>query len=425
MDFITELKWRALVKDMVPGTDKLLKSKPVSGYIGFDPTSTSLHVGSLSQVMLLKLFQMSGHKPIVVIGGATGMVGDPSGKSEERNLLSEEEVRHNSECIRRQLERFLEFGKGASSAEMVNNYEWYREMKILDFLREIGKHLTINYMLAKDSVKSRLDTGISFTEFSYQLFQAYDFLWLFGHRNCRLQMGGSDQWGNITAGVELIRRMTGQESYGLTIPLITKADGGKFGKTESGNIWLDPALTSPYKFYQFWINTSDDDAPHYLRVFTQLTKSDVEALDREHRKNPQHRVIQKKLAEELTALVHSKTDLEAVMRASEILFGKAAKEALASLDEKTFLEVFEGVPQFRLAASEVDGGINIIELVAAKTRVFPSKSEARRTLKEGGLSVNKDRIAADDHVIRKSDLLNNRYLLVQKGKKNYFIIKVL
>jgi tyrosyl-tRNA synthetase len=420
---MTELKWRGLIKDIVPGTDSLLKSRPVAGYIGFDPTATSLHVGSLSQVMLLRLFQLCGHKPIVVIGGATGMIGDPSGKSEERSLLSEEEVRHNGECIRRQLTRFLDFDKGPTAAEVVNNYQWYREMNVLQFLRETGKHVTINYMMAKDSVRSRLDTGMSFTEFSYQLLQAYDFLWLFSHKNCRLQMGGSDQWGNITAGAELIRRMAGQDVYALTIPLITKSDGGKFGKTEAGNVWLDAAMTSPYKFYQFWINTPDHDAPHYLRVFTQLPKREVEAIEKEHNKVPHLRVVQKRLAEELTAMVHSRADLDSAARASEILFGRAAKEQLASLDEQTFLEVFEGVPQFQIAASELDGEANVVELLATKTKVFPSKSEVKRTLKEGGLSVNKDRIGSEDHVIGRSDLLNERYLLVQKGKKNFYIIK--
>jgi len=424
MDFLSELRWRGLIKDIIPGTEQVLKTPPVPGYIGFDPTATSLHVGSLSQVMLLRLFQQCGHKPIVVIGGATGMIGDPSGKSEERGLLSEEEVRHNGECIKRQLSRFLEFGKGPTDAEMMNNFEWYREVSLIDFLRDTGKHLTVNYMMAKDSVKSRLSTGISFTEFSYQLLQAYDFLWLFGHKNCRLQMGGSDQWGNITAGAELIRRMAGQDAFGMTIPLITKVDGSKFGKTEAGNIWLDPALTSPYKFYQFWINTPDEDAPHYLHVFTQLSKSQVASLERAHSKAPHERVMQKKLAEELTALVHSSADLEAAARASEILFGKAAREELARLPEKTFLEVFEGVPQFHVGVSEFDGGVNIIELTATQTKVFPSKSEARRAIKEGGLSVNKVRITDHDHKIQSDDLLNKRYLLVQKGKKNYFIIKV-
>jgi tyrosyl-tRNA synthetase len=424
MDFISELKWRGLIKDMIPRTDELLKSKPVTGYIGFDPTATSLHVGSLAQVMLLRLFQKCGHKPIVVLGGATGMIGDPSGKSEERNLLSEDEVRHNGECLRRQLTRFLDFGSGPNAAELLNNYEWYRSMNLLHFLRDVGKHLTINYMVAKDSVKSRMDTGISYTEFTYQLLQAYDFLWLLGHKNCRLQMGGSDQWGNITAGTELCRRIAGQDVFGLTIPLITKADGGKFGKTETGNVWLDPKMTSPYKFYQFWINTPDHDAPHYLHVFTQLSKSDVSELEREHAKAPQQRLIQKRLAEELTVLVHSRQDLEAAARASEILFGKAAKDELAALDEQTFLDVFEGVPQFSIARADLNGGCNIVELLSTRTQVFASKSEVRRTLKEGGLSVNKERVGSDDRAIVTEDLLNQRYLLVQKGKKNYFIIKV-
>lgn len=422
MDFISELKWRGLVKDMVPGTEELLKQAPVVAYIGFDPTATSLHVGSLAQVMLLRLFQRCGHKPIVLVGGATGMVGDPSGKSEERNLLTEAEIRTNSEAMKKQLERFLEFGDAPTDAEMVNNYDWFQDIGLLDFLRDTGKHLTLNYMMAKESVKSRLETGISFTEFSYQLLQAYDFLWLNQNRNCQLQMGGSDQWGNITAGGELVRRMTGNEVFGLTIPLIKKADGGKFGKTEAGNIWLDPQMTSPYKFYQFWINASDDDAPNYLRAFTGISQEEAEALEADHAKAPHERLMQKAVAEEMTRLVHSEDALQSAIQASGILFGKSTKEQLQQLDETTLLDVFDGVPQFDVSKDALSAGLNVIELTAEKTQVFNSKGEARRSIKEGGLSINKQRVGGEDHAVSSNDLLNSKYLLVQRGKKNYYLV---
>jgi len=427
MNFVEDLKWRGMIHDMMPGTEEQLKKEMTAAYIGFDPTSDSLHVGSFAQIMLLKRFQMSGHKPIVLVGGATGMIGDPSGKSQERNLLDEEALNRNLEGIKTQLMRFLEFEKGENKAEVVNNYDWMKEQSFLSFIRDIGKHITVNYMMSKESVKKRIGeeskVGMSFTEFSYQLVQGYDFYWLYKNMNCKLQMGGSDQWGNITTGTELIRRKEGGEAFALTIPLITKSDGGKFGKTEQGNVWLDKKYTSPYKFYQFWLNVSDEDAEKYIKVFTLLSKEEIEQLIKNHQEAPHLRLLQKRLAEEITVMVHSREDYDAAVDASQILFGNATFDALAKIDEETFLSVFEGVPQFELSKNDLLKGLNIVDLLAEKTQVFPSKGELRRTIQGGGLSVNKEKVTEADALIDGKQLLNNKYLLVQKGKKNYFIIK--
>jgi tyrosyl-tRNA synthetase len=423
MNFVEELKWRGMLHDIMPGTEELLNKESASGYIGFDPTSDSLGVGNLVQMMTLLHFQRAGHKPIALVGGATGMVGDPSGKSQERNLLSEDILQHNLECQKKQLEKFLDFNCGANSAEIVNNYDWFKDFKFLDFIRETGKHITVSYMMAKDSVQSRLESGISFTEFTYQLVQGYDFYYLWKNKNVKLQMGGSDQWGNIVTGTELIRRKDGGEAYALTTKLIAKADGTKFGKTESGNIWLDPKKTSPYKFYQFWMNASDADAASYIRIFTLMNKEEIESLEKEHAAAPHLRALQKTIAKDITIRVHSEKDYESAVEASEILFGNSATEKLKTLSEQMLLDVMEGVPQSEVDATIFSDGVNLIELLAEKTTIFPSKGEARKMIQAGGVSVNKLKVADINFKVSSGDLLNSRYLLVQKGKKNYFLIK--
>ncbi|HPB04619.1 MAG TPA: tyrosine--tRNA ligase [Prolixibacteraceae bacterium] len=427
MNFIEELKWRGMIHDMMPGTEEQLKREMTSAYVGIDPTADSLHIGHLVSVMMLKHLQVCGHRPIVLVGGATGMIGDPSGKSQERNLLDENTLRHNQDCLKKQLSRFLDFSSGAQNqALLVNNYDWMKEFSFLGFIRDIGKHITVNYMMSKDSVKKRLagegTSGLSFTEFTYQLVQGTDFLHLYKTLQCKLQMGGSDQWGNITTGTELIRRIEGGEAFALTCPLITKADGGKFGKTESGNVWLDPERTSPYAFYQFWLNTSDADAEKYIKIFTLLKKEDVETLIAEHNQAPHLRLLQKKLAEEVTTMVHSKEALNSAIEASQILFGQGTAEQLKTLDEKTFLDIFDGVPRYTIPASELAEGVNILDLLADKTVVFPSKSELRRTIQANGLSVNKEKIQSPETVINNSWLIAGKYLVAQKGKKNYYMI---
>jgi len=422
MIFIEELRWRGMIHDMMPGTEEQLQKESTSGYIGFDPTADSLHIGNLLPIMLLVHFQRCGHKPIALVGGATGMIGDPSFKSEERKFLDEDTLRHNLSCQKRQLEKFLDFNCGANSAEIVNNYDWFRGFSFLDFLREVGKHITVNYMMAKDSVKKRLETGISFTEFSYQLIQGYDYYHLYKEKNCRLQMGGSDQWGNIVTGTELIRRLDAGDAYALTCPLVTKADGGKFGKSEKGNVWLDPSRTSPYVFYQFWLNTSDEDAEKYIKLFTLLSQSEIEALTNEHRLAPHLRILQKKLAGEVTLMVHSSRDLDTAIEASEILFGKGTAETLKKLDEATFLNVFEGVPQYEINKDLLQTGINILDLLGEVTAVFPSKGEAKRMIKGGGVVLNKEKVENEALSVGTGHLLNERYLLIQKGKKNYYLI---
>jgi len=425
MNFIEELRWRGMIHDMMPGTEEQFAKEMTSAYIGFDPTGDSLHIGSLVQIMILIHLQKAGHKPFALVGGATGMVGDPSGKSAERNLLDNDTLNHNLNCIQKQLERFLDFNRGTNSAEMVNNYDWFKNMNFLDFIRDVGKHISINYMLAKDSVKSRLETGMSFTEFSYQLVQGYDFYWLWKNKNCKVQLGGSDQWGNIVTGTELIRRKGGGEAFACTTPLIKKADGSKFGKTEGGNVWLDKTKTSSYKFYQYWINASDEDAVNYIRIFTLKTKTEIEALEKEHTAAPHLRVLQKALAEDITIRVHSKEDFDAAVSASEVLFKKGA-EALAglkSMSEAIFNDVFEGVPQAEIALIEMEAGIAIVDVLVAKTNFLSSNSEARRALKENSISVNKDKIE-EDSILTTKDLINGKYILIQKGKKNYFLVKV-
>jgi tyrosyl-tRNA synthetase len=426
MNFIEELRWRGMIHDVMPGTEEQLLKEMTTAYIGYDPTSDSLHIGNLATIMMLVHFQRAGHKPVALVGGATGMIGDPSGKSEERNLLDETVLRHNQACIRKQLEKFLDFDCGANSAEMVNNYDWMKEFSFLQFLRDVGKHITVNYMVAKDSVKKRMESGngISFTEFTYQLVQGFDFCHLYETRNVRLQMGGSDQWGNIVTGTELIRRKLGGEAYALTCPLITRADGGKFGKSESGNVWLDPQKTSPYQFYQFWLNTSDADAAEYIRKFTLLEKEEIEELQKQHTEAPHLRILQKALAEEITIRVHSREELRAALDASEILFGKGTTEKLMSLPEATLLSVFDGVPQSEVTRSDVENQPGIIDFLTDLTKIFPSKSEARRMLKEGCILVNKTRVD-ESSVVNAQWLINNRYILVQKGKKSYFLVKTL
>ncbi|TKB08197.1 tyrosine--tRNA ligase [Desulforhopalus sp. IMCC35007] len=428
MNFVEELTWRGMIHDIMPGTEEQLKKEMTSAYIGIDPTADSLHIGHLVSVMMLKHFQISGHKPIALVGGATGMIGDPSGKSAERNLLDEKTLRHNEDCLKRQLAKFLDFeSDAANAAELVNNYDWMKDFSFLDFIRDIGKHITVNYMMAKDSVKKRLSddakTGMSFTEFSYQLVQGTDFLHLYREKNCRLQMGGSDQWGNIVTGTELIRRKESGEAFALTCPLITKADGGKFGKTESGNIWLDPKLTTPYKFYQFWLNVSDADAEKYIKIFTLLGKEEIAELIKEQEAAPHLRPLQKRLAKEVTCMVHNEEEYDKAVEASEILFGNATTESLAKLDKETFLAVFEGVPTFEIDHAKLDAGVPIIELLAAETTVFPSKGEARRTIKGNGLSLNKAKVTDQEYLVTASDLINGTYLLLQKGKKSYFVIE--
>lgn len=426
-NFVEELRWRGMIHDIMPGTEEQLQKEMTVAYVGIDPTADSLHIGHLVGVMMLRHFQRAGHKPLALIGGATGMIGDPSMKSQERNLLDEATLRHNQEAIKKQLSKFLDFDSDApNSAELVNNYDWMKEFSFLDFIRIVGKHITVNYMMAKDSVKRRLagegTSGLSFTEFSYQLVQGYDFTYLNKTKGCKLQMGGSDQWGNITTGTELIRRMNGDEAFALTCPLITKADGGKFGKTESGNVWLDPRYTSPYKFYQFWLNVGDADAEKYIKIFTSLTKEEIESLVAEQNAAPHLRPLQKKLAEEVTVMVHSRQAYEAAVEASQILFGGATSEALHKIDEETLLSVFEGVPQFEISKDDLKEGIKAVDLLAEKTAVFPSKGEMRKTVQGGGVMINKEKLTAFDAVINEESLLNGKYILAQRGKKNYFLI---
>lgn len=416
-----------MIHTMMPGTDEQLAKEMTTAYLGIDPTADSLHIGHLCGVMMLRHFQRCGHKPLALVGGATGMIGDPSGKSAERNLLDEATLRHNQEAIKRQLAKFLDFDSDAPNrAEMVNNYDWTKDVTFLDFAREIGKHITVNYMMAKDSVQKRLNgearDGLSFTEFTYQLLQGFDFLHLYEHKNCRLQLGGSDQWGNITTGSELIRRKLGGEAYALTCPLITKADGGKFGKTESGNVWLDPRYTSPYKFYQFWLNVSDADAEKYLKIFTFLTKEEIEQLAKEHAENPGARPLQKRLAKEVTTMVHSEKDYEAAVEASQILFSNSAGEALKALDEQTLLDIFDGVPRFSVSKAELEAGVPVLDLLAVKTQVFPSKGEARKMIQGGGVSLNKEKLTDPAATIDASALLGGKYLHIQRGKKNHFLL---
>ncbi len=427
-DFVEELKWRGLIQDTIPGTEELLAKEQVTGYIGFDPTADSLHIGNLIPIIVLMHFQRAGHKPLAVIGGATGMIGDPSGKSAERNLLDEETLRKNEEGVKRQLERFLDFDPAKpNAAEMLNNYDWTKDVKLIDFVRNIGKHITVNYMMAKDSVKKRLNPeageseGMSFTEFTYQLFQGYDFLHLYRTKNCLLQMGGSDQWGNITTGTELIRRIEGGKAYALTVPLITKADGTKFGKTESGNVWLDPRRTSPYKFYQYWINTADADAEDYIKKFTFLSRDEIEDLIARHREAPHRRLLQKRLAEEVTRLVHGEEALQKAIEASQILFGKNVTDQLKQLDERTFLEIFEGVPGGTMPRQRLEEGIDIATALK-ESGFLPSLNEARRALKENSISVNKRKVGAD-YRLTPADLINDKYVLLQRGKKKYFILQ--
>ena len=426
-NFIEELKWRGLLHDVMPGTEEQLEREMTAAYIGFDPTADSLHIGHLTTVMLLKHFQLCGHKPVVLVGGATGMIGDPSGKSAERNLLDEKTLRHNQEAIKKQFALFLDFDSNApNAAVMVNNYDWMKGYSFLDFTRDIGKHITVNYMMSKDSVKKRISgeerEGMSFTEFTYQLVQGYDYLYLYEHQNCKLQMGGSDQWGNITTGSELIRRKTGGECFALTCPLITKADGGKFGKTEQGSVWIDPRYTSPYTFYQFWLNVSDEDAAKYIKIFTLLSKEEVEHAVVQHQTAPHERYLQKVLAREVTCMVHGKEEFEKAVDASRILFGQGTSDTLRQLDEATFLSIFDGVPQFEVAATDLP--LDVIELLSVKTSVFPSKGECRKMIQGGGLSLNKEKVATAELQIDASMLLQGKYLLVQKGKKNYTIIKI-
>jgi tyrosyl-tRNA synthetase len=427
MNFIEELKWRGMIHDVMPGTEEQLEKEMTSAYVGIDPTADSLHIGHLVSVMMLKHLQVCGHRPIVLVGGATGMIGDPSGKSQERNLLDETTLRHNQECLKKQLSRFLDFSSGEKNqALMVNNYDWMKEFSFLGFIRDIGKHITVNYMMSKDSVKKRLagegNSGLSFTEFTYQLVQGTDFLHLYQNHNCKLQMGGSDQWGNITTGTELIRRISGGEAYAMTCPLITKADGGKFGKTESGNVWLDPERTSPYTFYQFWLNTSDADAEKYIKIFTLLTQGQVAELITQHNEAPHLRILQKRLAEEVTTMVHSKEELDAAIEASQILFGQGTADQLKKLDEQTFLAVFDGVPQYNIALTELKVGINVVDLLTEKASVFPSKGELRRTIQGNGLNMNKEKVSNPDMILSSNDLIAGKYLLAQKGKKNYYIL---
>ena len=426
MNFAEELKWRGMVHDMIPGTEEYLKQGMATAYLGFDPTADSLHIGHLVGVMILRHFQRCGHRPIVLIGGATGMIGDPSGKSLERNLLDEETLRHNQEAIRRQLSRLIDFDSSApNAAVLVNNYDWMKGMGFLEFIRDIGKHITVNYMMAKDSVKKRFNgegDGMSFTEFTYQLVQGYDFMQLYRNYDCRLQLGGSDQWGNITTGVELIRRIEDGQAYGMTCPLIKKADGTKFGKTESGNVWLDARYTSPYKFYQFWLNVSDEDAKSYIRIFTFLDRETIEALVAEHEAAPHERRLQKTLARELTCMIHSREEYDKAVEASAILFGGATAEALHRLDEQTLLQVFDGVPQYRVSRSALETGISFPELCVERCSVFPSKSELRKLIQGGGVSMNKEKVESPERIVDTGDLIAGRYLVLQKGKKNYFLI---
>jgi tyrosyl-tRNA synthetase len=424
MNFVEELRWRGMLHDIMPGTEELLNKGMVSGYIGFDPTADSLHVGSLAQIMSLIHFQRAGHKPFALVGGATGMVGDPSGKSQERNLLSEDALQHNLAGIKAQLEKFLNFDCGDNSAQMVNNYDWFKNFTFLDFIRDVGKHITVNYMMAKDSVKNRIngDTGMSFTEFTYQLVQGYDFYYLWKNNNCALQMGGSDQWGNIVTGTELIRRKDAGEAYAITTQLIKKADGTKFGKTEGGNIWLDPEKTSPYKFYQFWLNTSDADAKTYIRIFTLFDRETIESLEVEHDAAPHLRVLQKALAKDITIRVHGETEYEKAIKSSEFLFGNVGIEFLSELNDAEVISLFEGVPNFTIGLSLMEQGVNVVDLLAIHTSVFPSKGEAKKMIQGGGTAINKLKINSVDEVYQPDNLINGRYLVAQKGKKSYFLI---
>ncbi|NCF31574.1 MAG: tyrosine--tRNA ligase [Bacteroidetes bacterium] len=427
-NFVEELRWRGMLHDIMPETEDHLNQNITSGYIGFDPTADSLHIGSLVQIMILIHFQRAGHRPIALVGGATGMIGDPSGKSDERNLLDAEALQKNVDGIRNQLQKFLDFDPAnPKAAQLVNNYDWTKDFSLIDFSRDIGKHLTVNYMMAKDSVKKRLGSdakvGMSFTEFTYQLLQGYDFLHLYQNMNCKLQMGGSDQWGNITTGTELIRRKLGGKSYAITCPLITKADGTKFGKTEGGNVWLDKTRTSPYKFYQYWLNASDEDAENYIKIFTLLNKVTIEGLIVQHQENPHMRLLQKTIAEEVTRMVHSEEDLQKAIQASQILFGRSTAEDLRNLDRQTFLEVFEGVPQSEISRSDLNNGIDMIALLASHTSFLKSNGEARRALSENSISVNKTKVN-ESYAIGSSDLIDDQYILLQRGKKNYFIVKV-
>lgn len=428
-DFVEELQWRGMVHDVMPDTQEHLLQQMRAAYVGFDPTADSLHIGNLVPIMLLSFFQRAGHKPVALVGGATGMIGDPSGKSSERNLLDEKTLRHNQECVRKQLSQFLDFSSGApNEAVMVNNYDWMKDFSFLDFIRDVGKHLTVNYMMAKDSVKNRLSgeqsDGMSFTEFTYQLVQGYDFLHLYKEKNCTLQMGGSDQWGNITTGTELIRRIGGGKGYALTCPLITKSDGTKFGKSEGGNVWLDANKTSPYKFYQYWLNTSDDDAAKYIKIFTFLDRATIELIIAQHQDAPHKYLLQKTLAKEVTITVHGTIEYENAVTASEILFGKSTATDLKNLNDATFLAVFEGVPQAEIALSELETGLDIIGALAEKSGFLKSNGEARRALKENSISVNKTKVK-EGYLVTKDDLLNNRFILLQRGKRNYFILNMI
>jgi tyrosyl-tRNA synthetase len=427
-NFVEELTWRGMIHTVMPGAEEHLMEGMKSAYVGFDPTADSLHIGNLVPIMLLAHYQRCGHKPVALVGGATGMIGDPSGKSSERNLLDETTLRHNQEAIKKQLSHFLDFESDADNAAvLVNNYDWMKEFSFLEFIRDVGKHITVNYMMAKDSVKNRISAddseGMSFTEFTYQLVQGYDFLHLYKANNCTIQMGGSDQWGNITTGTELIRRIGSGKGFAITCPLITKSDGSKFGKSEGGNVWLDANRTSPYKFYQYWLNSSDEDAEKYIKIFTFLTEEAINTLISEHNEAPHLRVLQKRLAEEITTMVHSKTDLENAIKASSILFGKSTSEDLKALNEQTFLDVFEGVPQTEIDRSEVDAGLDMIGALAEKGRFLNSNSEARRALKENSISVNKEKVK-EDYKITAADLINNKFVLLQRGKKNYFVLTV-
>lgn len=427
INFVKELEWRGMINNMMPGTEEQLNKEMTSAYVGIDPTADSLHIGHLVGIMMLKHLQRAGHRPIALIGGATGMIGDPSMKSQERVLIDEVTLRHNQECLRKQLEKFLDFNSGAPNAAiLVNNYDWMKNYSFLQFIRDVGKHLTVNYMMAKDSVKKRLaanaDHGMSFTEFSYQLLQGYDFLYLYEHEGCRLQMGGSDQWGNITTGTELIRRMNGGEAFAITCPLITKADGTKFGKTEGGNVWLDPKRTSPYKFYQFWLNVSDEDAAKYIKIFTDLTQEEIAKLEEEQAAEPGLRPLQKRLAKEITTMVHSAADYEMAVEASQILFSNKANDILHKIDESTLLSVFEGVPQFEISKAKLEEGIPAISLLTDEAAVFPSKGEMKKMTQGGGVSINKEKLTDQNATISTADLLNGKYILAQRGKKNYYLL---
>lgn len=429
MNFIKELEWRGMIHNMMPGTEEELMKGSTSGYVGIDPTADSLHIGHLVGVMMLRHFQQAGHRPIALVGGATGMIGDPSLKSAERQLLDEETLRHNQECIKKQLSKFLDFDSDApNAAVLVNNYDWMKDYTFLSFIRDVGKHITVNYMMAKDSVKKRVagegGSGLSFTEFSYQLLQAYDYQYLYEHQGCRVQLGGSDQWGNITTGVELIRRRLGGQAYAVTCPLITKADGTKFGKTESGNVWLDPRYTSPYKFYQFWMNVSDEDAGRFIRIFTSLDREEIEALEAEHREAPHKRILQSKLAEEITVMVHSREEYDLAVQASQILFGRSSVETLHKLNEETFLSVFDGVPMAEVSKDKLSASIGLMDLLVGECKFFNSNSELRKLIQSGGVSLNGEKVKDFQYQPTSADLLNDKYMLIQRGKKNFFLVKM-